>query len=637
MTDGIEEVRTAFDRRQTVTDLDQNTQKTGIASQSSGESAAAVDLHSDPEDPGASEPQGAGPDGGDGGGLDEASEDILPPGFPVQPLGMAGGKFHFLSARGELVELAAGAISHRSNLVALTAGAKDPIRPLRDIAPPEGKRDTGFNASAAGDMLMQACGKLPLFDKNMPIRHCGTWRGKTGYPVVHMGEDMRVNPAEQRRGRMVSGALYPSVPSRPAPAKSAACAEDVEWIHKRIDRFWNWQSDNAGALIVGWIGQAALGQYPQWRTHLYIHGKNGSGKSTLLRIISDLLGGMSAGVKNSASAASIRQTTNRMAVARIFDEAEKSASGGSEDIIGMFRLMSGSEGAQMERGTSDHSGIRFGLYGAGLLGSIIPGGMSPQDQSRFVMLTLGDRLASDNPEIEAQWLDELEQDAKELGPRIWRRMLDLAPKRWDQAFRIYSGMVQGLGARARAGDTIGAVLAGWDLMLFDDPLVDPKTGHPRPDRIAAAKALAHPLIQQTQEADEMGEGEQLLRAIFGGILHKEHGGIKTVEEEICLLQTMSGNPGPGDNSLIMRLGLRVFGEGADRKKLFISNEGSPLLDKALAGTRWRGGGHKAALETIAGVTKAPAPMRIAGRSVRGVIVPARFLPGYKENPQGGDE
>ncbi|MEP0155235.1 ATP-binding protein [Pseudophaeobacter sp.] len=644
MTDGIEEVRSVFEQRETIPPIDQDGEKIGSGSANSEESGADLldDRDGDPGPNPADYPdgwRGADPDGeadqvGGGTGAGQGPQSILPPGFPVQPLGMAGGKFYFLTARGELVEYAAGALSHRSNLVALMAGEADPIRPLKNIAPPSGKRDTGFNAAAAGDQLMQACGALPLFDRNMPMRNTGTWRGKTGYPIVHLGEDLMVHHSEKPRGRMISGALYPAVPAIDAPARDMASADDIEWVCRRIGNFWNWKCENAGPLVIGFIGQAVLGHYPDWRTHLWVNGKNGSGKSSLLQIISALLGGMSAGVKNSSSAASIRQTTNRQAVVRIFDEAEKSENGGGvEDVIAMFRLMSGAEGAQMERGTSDHSGIKFGLYGAGLLGSIIPGGMAPQDRSRFVMLTLGERVAPQNPEDAALRLVELEEDAKVLGPSIWKRMLKLAPRRYDQAFRIYNGIVQGLGGRSRDGDTVGAILAGWDLMMFDGPLVDKETGQPDEARLEQARALARPLLQETQEADEMGEGERLLNTLYGASLLKEHGGVVTVAESIMLHNRSEHELRAGDATLLERLGLRLLGRGDGKKELFIANAGGPQLDKALAGTRWRGGGHKAALQTIADVKPHGGTVRVAGKPQRGVIIPARFLPGYIKDPK----
>ncbi|MGH1417184.1 MAG: hypothetical protein ACRBB0_27110 [Pelagimonas sp.] len=580
---------------------------------------------------GGAAPSNDGPDLIDNGGAGSAR---LPASFPVQPLGMAAGKFHFLTARGEKMELTAGAMNNRANLVALVVGAADAVDHLAAIAPPENRRDNGFNVAVAADKLMLACSDLPLFDDAMQIRHCGTWRGANGHPIVHLGEQLITAPDEPRVGRMINKALYPAVPARPAPSNENCSQADLEWVRDRLQKFWNWEEETDANVLLGFVGQAVLGQYPEWRAHCWIKGKHGSGKSAVLDILSALMGGMSIGVKNSTSAAAMRQTTNRMAVGRIFDEAEKTGNGAVEEVIALFRLMSGSAGAQVERGTSDHSGVRFELYGAGLLASIIPGRMDPQDQSRFVMLTLNERNSDLDPADQALLLEELEADAKRLGAGVWARMLSLAPVRWDRTFRVYNGIVQGLGVDARTGDTIGAVLAGWDLMLFDEPLVCPASGEPQRDRIELAKTIAQPLIAMTQEAEEESEGERFLRTLFSTYISKDHGGAVTVAELIESLQ--DSHELDYNNKLLGRLGVRVLDGERGSRELFVINGHNSLLDRAMGGTRWRGGGHTGALDTMSEVRKSPQAIRVAGRPMRGRIIPARFLPGFKAKaPDGG--
>jgi len=587
------------------------------------------------KEPGADDSEGGGPDL-----IDDESDTGLPDGFPVRPLGMAAGKFHFLTTRGEMSELSAGAMNNRANLVALVAGCDDPVDQLARIGRAQSKRDQGFNVSIAADRLMMACSALPLFDPSMSIRHFGTWRGQSDHPIVHLGENVLAPGDADRKGRMIARALYPAVPSRAKPSNAAAEVAELEWIRDRIQDFWNWNGPRDADVLIGWVGQAALGQYPSWRTHMYVKGKHGAGKTATTRVVSSLLGGMSTGVKNSTSAAAIRQTTNRMSVARVFDEAEADDSGSISEVIALFRLMSDAEGAQVERGTSCHAGSLFELYGAGVLASIIPAPMTSADRSRFVILTLGERDESAEPTDQALLLGELQKDAQDIGPSVWRRMLDLAPSRWDETFRVYNGLVQSLGARARTGDTIGAILAGWDLMLFDAPLVDPTSREADITRLESAKELAQPLIAQSREAEEEGEGERCLRTIFAALLHKDHGGVITASELLDRMQDTDGDPEAYDNKLLGRLGIRLLAGKRGLHDMFIANGQNPLLDRALAGTRWRGGGHRAALDTISDVSPAAGTVRVGGRPARGLIVPARLLPGWKEESPaqygGGD-
>jgi len=548
----------------------------------------------------------------------------LPNDFPVQPIGQYKGQFYFLTSRGELVALAANQLANRSNLVALMVGVPDAMRHLAEIAPAMGK-DVEFNAQAAGDRLMMACSALPLFDPEVSIRHFGTWRGSDGSPVMHLGEKIECGETTPRRGRVIAGALYPTVPSGTAPGDAPASTDDIAWVRDRINRFWAWGDAGAGDVLIGWIGQAALGQFPSWRTHLWIKGKLGAGKTAALRIIAMLLGGMCTGVKQASSAAAIRQTSNRQAIARIFDEAESDGTGRMEEVISLFRLMSDAHGAQIERGTSDHTGVKFQLYGAGLMASIIPGIMTPADRSRFVILDLAEipKAPGRSPADAALLLAELKRDARELGPGVWRRMIDLAPSRWDQTFDTYSAMVQGLGARARSGDTIGAILAGWDLMLFDEPLA---TAEDRQDRLDAANKLAMPLIEASLAAEDEGEGERCLRTVFAYMIDKDHGGKVQVAELLERLIHDGDEPGKYDQRLIGRVGLKVLPGERGKRELFVANGQHPQMDRAMWGTRWKGGGHRAALDTLPNVRPSPDPTRVAGSLRRGLIIPLEHLP-----------
>ena len=554
----------------------------------------------------------------------------LPPSFPVVPLGHADGTFHFLTGRGEMMSLSAAALCQRSHLVALFSGAPASSEWLMRIGPP-GPRDIGFSALKASDFLVQACAALPLFDGNIRIRRRGTWRGPGGEPVAHLGDRLLMNGETIAPGCTFGAAVYPAAPAAPAPVAEACDVGDLLSIRDAIAAKWNWETPQDADLLMGFIGQAVLGQFPEWRAHLWLQGRSGAGKSTLIGLISALLGGMSAGVRDEATAAAVRQADRDQAVVHIFDEAEATGEiGNVEKLVALFRLTSGADGARIERGSSGGTTTCFWLYGAALFGSINPGIMRPQDRSRFIMLRLGALPSVSDAVQSATELADLEEAAVYYGPHVWRRMLDQAPKRWDHAVRRYAALVHALGGDRRAAATIGAVLAGWDLLLHEEPLADvlARDGSEGGDRLERARALAQRLLSDVEESAAEDEGARCLRLLMAAAVPRDRGGQTQVAELIQELQGMAAPPSPTleEARLLARAGLRVMPGDRGARGLFVANGALPILDRAFAGTPWRAGGHRSALLTLEGARPSPQTVRVGGVKNRGVILGAEHLP-----------
>jgi hypothetical protein len=284
--------------------------------------------------------------------------------------------------------------------------------------------------------------------------------------------------------------------------------------------------------------------------------------------------------------------------------------------------MSAQDGARMAKGTADHKGVVFRLFGAGLMASVVPGVMSPADRTRFVILSLGRRPVAQGEDAAARAaleLADVRAEAEALGPGLWRRMLVLAPQRWDGAFAAYGGLVQALGGDGRAGDTIGTVLAGWDLALHDGP--------PTEERLARAAEIARPLLDAALEAEAEGEGERCLRALLAYSIPKEHGGAVPAWDLVQRLQVDDLDASADTQALLGRLGMRVLDGERGGRGLFVRNGEDPVVNAALARTRWQHGNHRAALLMLDGAGASPGSVRVAGRKVRGVVVPAKHLPG----------
>jgi hypothetical protein len=550
-----------------------------------------------------------------------ADAENLPNGFPVVPLGHADGIFRFLSARGEMVALSASSLAKRAEQVALFGGAEHALDWLAWISKPKARsQDKGFNAAGVADFLVAASAALPLFDSTVQIRRRGTWRGPDGQAVAHCG-DIVVGIGDDHRhaGQFIGGAVYVAAARGPRPGAKSAPAEDIRSLRDGFAEAYAWARSTDADVLMGWIGQALLGAFPTWRSHMWFEGPSGSGKTTLVELVNALLGGMSAGIRNGSSEAALRQATNEMALVRVFDEAEGGDDRGHvENIINLFRNMSGPEGAKVER-----AGVgagTFRLYGAGFFASVLPGAMQQQDRNRFIMLRAAPRPPAEDPEAEAAQLVDMQEAAAFYGPILWRRMLSEA-HRFDKAHRRYSALVQALGGDRRAGDTIGVTLAGWDLLLFDGPTDD--------DRLERARPIALSLLADVEENANMGEGERCLMHLMGSYVAKDHGGSIPVAELVSALQASADDFVESDVRLLGRMGMRVLDGPRHGRDLFVVGAAHPQLERALAGSQWKAGGHRSALLMLDGAERA-APTRVAGSKVRGVRIPARHLPGYRE-------
>ncbi|OUS36227.1 hypothetical protein A9Q94_10220 [Rhodobacterales bacterium 56_14_T64] len=109
---------------------------------------------------------------------------------------------------------------------------------------------------------------------------------------------------------------------------------------------WNW--------LVGWLAAASLGECPEWRVHLYVHGGLGSGKSSLIELAACLLGGLAGEVVNDATEAGLRRSRNNQARPLLIDEFEPDDNPSSVScqhaMLGLFRRMTSGAGGRMSRG-----------------------------------------------------------------------------------------------------------------------------------------------------------------------------------------------------------------------------------------------------------------------------------------------
>ena len=538
---------------------------------------------------------------------------------PIQPIGHCNGTFYLLSGSGELRNISGDKLEVGKGVRELFVG-----RPgWEDFLLENFPARHGWDRRQVGLWIMDRCADKGLISEGtLQIRNTGVWRGEDGRPIVHCGDVLFQSGGTTKAGHVTGSVVFPALPPVAPPADTSADIDDARHILESIRSTWCWARATHADLVIGWLGLAYLGGFPDWRPHIALSGPRGSGKSKLLEILSLLLGPMSGKVLNGNSEASIRQSRNGEARALIIDEAEAQADGTRLDaVIGLLRLMCGGEGAHVTRGTSHHQAKSFNLIGTGLLAAILPPPMPPQDQSRFVTISLEKLQIAKGEASAAMALATFTDEARELGKALWRRMLDQA-HRWDTTEQTYKSAAAAMGADPRDAATAAAILAGRDLLLNDTPINE--------ERIEADRPLFDVMLSTSADTDASSEGEQCLRHLFGYQPRLAHGRVASVEELIAFV-TSGESATEEDKQALARLGLRVMpaGEG-----LWILSGQHPQLDEAFKGTRWIKGTHSSALRQLPGVQAARNPVRVGGSKRRAIELPASFLP-CDEHEEGG--
>ncbi len=563
---------------------------------------------------------------------------------PVTPLGVLGGQLHVIDGLGQYRTVPAASADNGIGIAGLFSGetpagilSKDW---LCEHFPARGrKRDADdaptWDPKAAGRWLIEACHSKGIFDPDTPVRKIGIWRDG-GRALAHCGEFLvDADGAILRAGVVRGGAIYAAAPGgrfRQSPdddLPQPPSATELLSLYQMICGGWHWRRPRVDPRVwIGWQAAAALGAFPSWRPHLLVSGKKGSGKSALIKLGSDLLGPISGPVYNDFSAAGVRQRANYEARAHLFDEAERDgAIGHVERVIQMARNMSGDEGSVAVRGTAGHESVAFSLHGAVYLTSIIPGHLEPQDRSRFVMLELRSRKIPVDPSAEVGRLRSMQDEADRIGRGFWLRML-YQSSRWDETMVRARAFVQSLGADARDGDTIGAIVTGWHLATSDQPLDDQALEELRP--------MIAELVKDARVAQDEGEGERCLRHLMETIFQFSSG------ERIRIADLVErAVRGSEDNSAkagrkLTQCGMRFFpaSGGSDHKgALVIAGTQHRALDEIFRGTRWAKGGHKQALQMLAGVEPDPKPRRIGGYQCRCLIIPPQYWPDFTEEDE----
>ncbi|MEO9625887.1 MAG: hypothetical protein ABJF09_00600 [Qipengyuania citrea] len=446
--------------------------------------------------------------------------------------------------------------------------------------------------------------------------------------------------------------FYPADDGLPPPADKPATAAEAAEVRALFEK-WSWAEPAAAPLLLfGWLGQAFICGWLEWRAHAWLPGPTASGKSSLQKIIRALLGEWVLSTAD-ASEAAIRQILRNDTLPVSIDEAEPHDN--PERVQAVMNLMKkASSGDRILRGGADHKGTEFTAQSCFLLSSVMHATLRGEDRNRIALLDM--KKLPDNPEpleLElAKW--------RSTGRRLHRRMIG-GIGRFDRTLGCYKRAIGAQGYEGRWQDTYGTLLACADLLLYDyapdagfDEAVE--TDEPGMRRVHEAVMAILPMMAKGR-VEARTDTERVSRVLLSHALPGAHGSppepvgtwIERALTWVELDASTGGDSGPDfkARAKLKTYGLRVVqlvddaeratgyriedartgDDGWKHDFLAVAYPTNKGINEIFARGDWMGDGYLQSLRKLDG-TKGPFKVRFGGRQPdNALLVPLAALSG----------
>lgn len=601
------------------------------------------------------------------GGRDDGDENDrppLPPGCPVQPLGVLGQTCWYLDTNGQIISLEMGNRHGKNSLNGLF-GAKAGWLWLHfpQWSAPKTKTDRktgeeiivvpseikGFKQDEASEALIIECTRRGIFDPTGRIRGRGAHRGRTGGLIVHCGDQVlapkltatgAIGKYSWHKPGVSDGYVYPAGAPVPRPwhqgvdetpaVKLLALLKTWEWQRKLLDPM----------LLLGWAGLAMVGGAVEWRSNIWITGGPGTGKSTLNGEggVLDLLFGEGLFKTGNASAAAIRQTLKNSTVPVVFDEIEASEDNRRvREVLELARVSS--SGATIHRGGADHVASEFTLRSCFQFSSVLIPPIEPQDRSRLAILELNRFPQGAVPPKLGEW------NLPAIGAMIYRRMID-GWARWDATLHAYDAALADGGHSRRACMQFGSLLAAAHILLYDD-LSDPviisewaarcdrrwmsEVSEATPDEEACTIHILTSMVQARGGDERESLGTWIGRAVnarVGDGDAAERARQRLQEIGLKIVNVTPKDPGPQGER---RFGARDFLPG--QPGYLAIAQSHQALAAIFANTKWQGGVWAQSLARHEGAIRG-VQVRMSHMNARATLIPLAHVLDESELPAG---
>jgi len=473
---------------------------------------------------------------------------------PFRPLGFNKGTYYYLAlGTKQIVEL--GAPAHtKGNLLGLA-----PLSYWEREYPAK----TSFNTDAAANDLMRMCERRGIFSPEM-MRGRGAWFDD-GKVVLHLGNILYVDRQPTDPVKVKSRFVYEQgLPMRADIDGPLSVAEAGRFL--KLMRMMPWERDIEALYAAGWCVLAHIGGVLNWRPHIWVVGSKGSGKTHVMsQVILPILGDNRLFVAGETTEAGVRQSLGHDALPVLFDEAEGEDTRATERlqrILALVRQSSSETGGKIAKGTVGGAAMTFNVRSCFAFSSINASLVQQSDRSRVTVIEL-------KPEKRKHGLEELVAAEADILTEayissFYARAIHLAPVIRHNAI-VFAKAVAGVMGEQRAGDQLGALLAGAYSLTSDEKVTF---------EAAEKWVRAKDWTDTVEEVQGMSDENNLISFLMQQTLRvqSDHGARDfTIGELVDMAKGMDYNVKGGAQKELMRAGIKVEDDG-----MHISNTSSKI-------------------------------------------------------------
>lgn len=469
------------------------------------------------------------------------------------------------------------------------------------------EQNYGGDWRLAANAMIQLSYRVGIFNPDR-VRGRGAW-WDNGISTLHIGNRLIVSGEEKELGSSTHYIYEAAEPIR-INYKNPLTVGEAERFSKICDML-TWEQKISSRYLAGWCAIAPICGALNWRPHIWVTGAKGSGKSwTAENIVTPIVGDIGLFVLASTTEAGIRQELGHDARPLIFDEIDGSgekAKARIDSVLDLARPAASEGKAKLLKGTVTGKAMSFKVRFCAAFFSIGVAATRSQDESRVTVLSMA---VGFNPE-KFKLLEGMTAEliTEEYIQRFTARSVRLIPE-IRESYRIFKAAAAKLLGNQRAGDQIGALLAGaWSLHSDKAVTVTEAVAWLNKEDWAENKANG-------EHTDEIKCLSHLLQSI---IKSPAEGSMRdfSVADLVDMASGRKYSPDNDRNSAINTLGMN--GLRGDPDGLVVSSSHSAIA-RLLKGTDWDKN-WKLTLGRLAGAYPTRRAVRFGSVRTHGVTIP----------------